>query len=303
MYSVRSLKSVKKQSTITAAVVFLIPVAFFISVFIIYPILNSFWLSVHRWNGISSAIIYTGVENWQTLLTDKIFFRAFLNNLTIVVLSILIQLPIAMALAYMLDIGGKKLNFLKTVYFLPLLMSSVAIGFLFKYTYDPQFGLISAVSEMFGGEGMVDLLGDPAKAIFSVIAVICWQFVPFYMMYFLAALSSQPVEIFEAATIDGATRNQYFWRIALPIMKGTVKSAAILSLVGSLKYFDLIYVMTQGGPSNATELMATYMYKNAFQMMRMGYGSTIASGMFLIVTIISLFMLNIMNKEKGGVLS
>ena len=301
MYSGRSLTSVKKQGTIIAAAVFLTPVTFFISVFILYPIVDSFWLSLHTWNGISSAKKFTGLENWLALAADATFYKAFLNNLMIVALSILIQLPIAVAIAYMLDLGGKKLNFLKTIYFLPLLMSSVAIGFLFKYTYDPQFGLISAISELFGGEGMIDLLGDPGKAIFSVIAVICWQYVPFYMVYFLAALSSQPVEIFEAAIIDGATRGQYFWRVALPIMKGAVKSAAILSLVGSLKYFDLIYVMTQGGPNSATELMATYMYKNAFQMMKMGYGSTVASGMFVIITVISLFTLNAMNKERRGV--
>ncbi len=298
MQNTKSLLNHRKRSTAIAATVFLIPVFFFILIFILYPIFNSFWLSLHDWNGISSNKAFSGLDNWKTLVTDVVFYKSFLNNILIVILSIAIQLPIAMALAFLLDSGGKKLNFLKMVYFLPMLMSSVAVGFLFKYTYDPQFGLISAVSTMFGGEGMVDLLGNPKIAIYAVITVVCWQFIPFYMVYFLAAFSSLPVEIYEASVIDGATHGQYFWRVALPCMKGSVKSAAVLSLVGSLKYFDLIYVMTQGGPNGATELMATYMYKNAFQTMKMGYGSTIASGMFIVITLISLLTLKALNGKE-----
>ncbi len=298
MQNTKSLLNHRKRSTAIAATIFLIPVFFFILIFILYPIFNSFWLSLHDWNGISSNKAFSGLDNWKTLVTDVVFYKSFLNNILIVILSIAIQLPIAMALAFLLDSGGKKLNFLKMVYFLPMLMSSVAVGFLFKYTYDPQFGLISAVSTMFGGEGMVDLLGNPKIAIYAVITVVCWQFIPFYMVYFLAAFSSLPVEIYEASVIDGATHGQYFWKVALPCMKGSVKSAAVLSLVGSLKYFDLIYVMTQGGPNGATELMATYMYKNAFQTMKMGYGSTIASGMFIVITLISLLTLKALNGKE-----
>ena len=298
MQASRSLLTSRKRSTAIAATVFLIPVFFFILIFIIYPILNSFWLSLYDWNGISSDKVFFGLENWKTLVTDAVFYKSFLNNIIIVILSIVIQLPIAMALAFLLDTGGKKLNFLKVVYFFPMLMSSVAVGFLFKYTYDPQFGLISAVAQMFGGEGMIDLLGNPKIAIYAVIGVICWQFIPFYMVYFLAAFSSLSEEIYEASIIDGATYGQYFWRVALPCMKGSVKSAAVLSLVGSLKYFDLIYVMTQGGPDGATELMATYMYKNAFVTMKMGYGSTVASGMFIVITLISLLTLRALNGKE-----
>ncbi|MDF2985472.1 MAG: permease component of ABC-type sugar transporter [Eubacterium sp.] len=298
MQATRSLLIHRKRSTAIAAAVFLIPVFFFITIFIIYPIINSFWLSLHEWNGISTDRPFTGLDNWKTLVGDVIFYKSFLNNIIIVILSIAIQLPIAMALAFLLDTGGKKLNLLKMIYFLPMLMSSVAVGFLFKYTYDPQFGLVSAVSALFGGDGMVDLLGNPKVAIYAVITVICWQYIPFYMVYFLAAFSSLPEEIYEASIIDGASYGQYFWKVALPCMRGTVKSAAVLSLVGSLKYFDLIYVMTQGGPNSATELMATYMYKNAFQTMQMGYGSTIASGMFIVITLISLLTLKALNGKE-----
>lgn len=300
MNSSYTLAKSRKRQTIFAEAVFLIPVFLLISVYIVYPIIDSFVLSFHSWNGIDIHKTFVGFSNWSALLRDKVFFRAFGNNLIVMFLSILIQLPIGMTLAVFLDFGGKKLNIFKVIYFLPMLMSSVAVGFLFKYVYDPQFGFISAVLSMLHRNGMVDLLGNPSLAIFAVIAVICWQFIPFYMVYFLAGLSTLPSEIYEAAIIDGATQHSYFWRVVLPMLKGTVKSAVILSLVGSLKYFDLIWVMTEGGPSGSTELMATYMYKNAFETMKMGYGATIASAMFIIITSISLITLKAMN-SKGDV--
>lgn len=292
------LEKSRNRQTIVAAIVFLIPVFLFISVYIIYPIFDSFSLSLHSWNGIDTNKTFIGLDNWAALIHDSVFWKAFSNNLIIMFLSILIQLPIGMAVAVFLDAGGKKLNIFKVIYFLPMLMSSVAVGFLFKYVYDPQFGFINAVLTFFKHSSMVDILGNSSIAIFAVIAVICWQFIPFYMVYFLAGLSTIPSEIYEAAIIDGATRNNYFWRVALPMLKGTIKSAVVLSLVGSLKYFDLIWVMTEGGPSGKTELMSTYMYKNAFQTMNMGYGATIASAMFLIITTISLITLKAMNSKQ-----
>jgi raffinose/stachyose/melibiose transport system permease protein len=170
-----------------------------------------------------------------------------------------------------------------------MLMSTVAIGVLFKAVYDQQFGAINPLALRLGLPSFAqDWLGDPNLALFSVIVVICWQFIPFYMILFLARLMSIPVELREAAAMDGATGSQYFWRVELPQMRGILATAMTLSLIGSLKYFDLIWVMTEGGPSHATELMATYMFKQAFSSFRMGYGSTIATMMFVIVMIAAL---------------
>jgi raffinose/stachyose/melibiose transport system permease protein len=174
------------------------------------------------------------------------------------------------------------------VYFFPMLMSSVAIGILFKYFYDPIFGPLTQLIEA-GGLDAPNWLSDTNVVLFSVIAVICWQFTPFYMVLFLAALNGIPEDLREAALLDGANERGYYWHIALPLVRGTVRTAMILSLIGSLKYFDLIWVMTEGGPNNASELMATYMYKKAFPSFEMGYGSTIASALFIIVMFVSLF--------------
>lgn len=280
-------------------ILFLFPALFFLGVFIVWPILSSLQLSFVEWNGIDPQRDFVAMDNWVRLLQDSVFWRALGNNLIIVALSILIQLPVAMALAVLLDKGGRKLQLFKTVYFFPMLMSTVAIGILFKYIYDPTFGLVTTLLERVGLDMLVrNWLGDPEIVLYSVIGVICWQYIPFYMILFLAALTGIPEELREAALIDGATENQYFWRIVLPLLRGTISTAVVLSLIGSLKYFDLIWVMTEGGPSNASELMATYMYKKAFQSFEMGYGSTVATALFVIVMGIALTVFSVLNRER-----
>ncbi len=292
-----SLEKLRQRDTRRVALLFLAPVAILMAIYVVYPIIDTFITSTYQWNGISAAKKFIGLGNWKTLLADSNFWIAFRNNLVIMVLSICIQIPIGLALATFLDFGGKKLTIFKVIWFIPLLMSSVAIGFLFTYALATNGGLVSTISGWFGG-GNVDLLGNPKTALLTVIMVICWQFTPFYMVYFMAAFTNIPYDVFEAARIDGATRGQYFWKIAFPLLVPSMKSAAILSMVGSLKYFDLIYVMTGGGPGTSTELMATYMYKQSFSVFNMGYGSAVAGGMFILITLVSLITMKILNGKE-----
>ena len=292
-----SLLAIRQRNTRKVAALFLAPVTILMIVYIFYPIVDTFITSTYQWNGISADKKFIGIQNWITLIQDKSFWIAFKNNLIIMVLSIVIQIPLGLALATFLDFGGKKLTIFKVIWFIPLLMSSVAIGFLFTYALATNGGIVSTISGWFGG-GNIDLLGNPKTALLTVIAVICWQFTPFYMVYFMAAFTNIPYDVFEAARIDGATRGQYFWRIALPLLVPSMKSAAILSMVGSLKYFDLIYVMTGGGPGTSTELMATYMYKESFSQFNMGYGSAVAGGMFILISMIALITMTLINGKK-----
>ncbi len=292
-----SLLAIRQRNTRKVAALFLAPVTILMIVYIFYPIVDTFITSTYQWNGISADKKFIGIQNWITLIQDKSFWIAFKNNLIIMVLSIVIQIPLGLALATFLDFGGKKLTIFKVIWFIPLLMSSVAIGFLFTYALATNGGIVSTISGWFGG-GNIDLLGNPKTALLTVIAVICWQFTPFYMVYFMAAFTNIPYDVFEAARIDGATRGQYFWRIALPLLVPSMKSAAILSMVGSLKYFDLIYVMTGGGPGTSTELMATYMYKESFSQFNMGYGSAVAGGMFILISMIALITMKLINGKK-----
>ena len=294
-----SLSKLRAQETARVAAIFLTPVFLILAIYVFYPILESFRISMYDWNGISPNKTFVGGDNWKALVVDGHFWKAFRNNLTIMVLSIAIQLPLGLSLATFLEFGAghKILKVYKVLWFVPLLMSSVAIGFLFTYALSTTDGIITTISKFFGG-GNVDLLGNPKTALFTVIMVICWQFTPFYMVYFIASFTNIPYDIYEAGVIDGATRSMYFRKIALPLLKPYIKSAAIMSLVGSLKYFDLIYVMTSGGPGTATELMATYMYKESFSNFNMGYGSAIACGMFILISLTALFTLKVLNRRN-----
>ncbi len=292
-----SLVNKRNNEIYVASAVFLLPVTLILIVFVLYPIVSSFNTSLYNWNGITADRIFVGMNNWKQLMTDEVFWRAFKNNLIIMVLSIGVQIPIGVALATFLDFGGKRTTIFKVLWFVPLLMSSVAIGFLFRYGLATNGGIVSTISAYFGG-GNIDLLGNEDRALFAVIAVICWRFIPFYMVYFMAAYTNIPYDVFEASIIDGATKGQYFRSIALPLLVPSMRSAAILSMVGSLKYFDLIYVMTNGGPGTATELMATYMYKQSFKTFNMGYGATVASGMFILITLMALTTMKILNRGE-----
>jgi len=280
-----------------AAAIFLAPALIVIAVYIIYPIIQSFITSGYDWNGYSSNKTFIGLANWTELLDDGNFWHAFKNNIIVMILSIVIQMPIGLVLATFLDRTGKKGNIFKVIWFIPMLMSSVAIGYLFRYALDANTGFVSSLSQFFGG-GKVDLLGNPKTVLVTCIFIIAWQFIPFYMVYYLAGYSGLPGDVHEAAVIDGATENQYFWKISLPLLVPSIKSAVVLSIVGSLKYFDLVYVMTGGGPSGSSELMATYMYSNAFESYRMGYASAIASGMFILISIIAIVTMGLLNRKE-----
>lgn len=292
-----SLKKREQKSTAITATIFLLPVMLILAVYIFYPIVDTFSISLHKWNGISANKVFIGLDNWKKLVVDHKFWGAFLHNIVIMFLSIIIQIPVGLLLATFLNFTAKKTKInrlFKTIWFLPYLMSPVAIGFLFTYALATNGGIVSTIVGWFG-KGNVDLLGNPHTALITIILIIAWQFIPFYMVFCMAGYAGISDDVYEAAIIDGATKGQYFWNVALPLLKPSLVSAAVLSIVGSLKYFDLIYVMTNGGPGNSTELMATYMYKYSFSQFNMGYGSTVAGGMFILITIVALLSMKILN--------
>ena len=284
-----SLAKARAKSTAFAATVFLLPALLLIVIFMIYPVIDTFVTSTYKWNGISADKIFVGFDNWKTLFKDTNFWNSFIHNVIVMIFSILLQIPLGLLLATFLDAGGRKFNFFKIVWFLPYLMSSVAIAFLFNSILATNGGLFSSIATLFSGHKVnVDLLGKSPSALFAVIGVMAWQFTPFYMVYFIAGYGNIDTSLYEAAVIDGATRRQYLFKIAIPLLGPIFKTACTMSLIGSLKYFDMVWNMTQGGPAGGTELMATYMYKLSFQQFNMGYGSCVAAGMFILITLIAL---------------
>src|SRR5690606_2700291 len=289
----------KKSSVILA---FIGPALLVYCIFVLYPIFSTFYYSLFEWSGIESGATFAGLSNYLNILSDNVFWMSLENNLLLVVASLLTQLPLGLLLALLLFAPIRGVRLFRTVYFLPLLMSSVAVGILWIYIYGPNQGILNRTLDLIGLSFLKSSwLGSEETAFWAVVATICWQFTPFYMILFRAALVGIPEEIYESASIDGAGAWQKFRHITLPLLLPTIITSSILSIIGSLKYFDLIFVMTGGGPNNATELMATYMYKQAFSYFNMGYASTIAFVMFLIAFVVTVIVYSLgYFKRKGN---
>jgi raffinose/stachyose/melibiose transport system permease protein len=281
---------------------FSLPALILLLVYVYYSVGYAFFLSLHDWNGIAPQKLFVIFENWKELFADRFFIEAFKHNITIVVWSIAVQQPVALALAFMLVRIGRKSAPLKVIYYLPSLFSTASVGVLFSFIYSPRDGILTAMASAAGSivKGVpvkvtVDMF-QAQTSLLSVFSVISWTAIPFYILFYMAAMSGIPGEIYEAALIDGANLRQYFFRIMLPALKFPLQTACTLSMIGSLKYFDLVYIITDGGPDFSSELMATYMFRQTFRFRRMGYGSAVAGGLFIIVVVFSLLLLFISNK-------
>lgn len=279
------------------ACLFLLPAVFFAVLYLVIPIPLSAYYSFFKWSGIGEKALI-GWQNWFKLLQDEIFWLAVSNNFKLVFISLTIQIPIAVVLAVLLTRKIKGANIFKTIYFIPMLISSVAVALLWRYMYDPTFGLINGVLSKIGLDGLTNSwLGNPDIAFYSAVAPIQWRFLPLYIIIFMAAISGIPKQLYEAAEIDGANSLQSFFYVTLPLLRPIVVNAAVLVIVGSLKYFAMIFALTGGGPNHASELMATYMYQKAFREMNMGYGSAISIALFITAFVVSLLFLGVTKKD------
>lgn len=255
----------------------LLPALALYTLFVIWPILRSFWYGFFDWNGLSQPS-FVGLANFAKIFTDPVFWLALKNNLWVVVASVLLQIPLGLLAAVLLNGRMRASRFFRTAFFLPMVLSTVVVGLLWSTMLNSQAGAVNALLQLFGvGLNQTpDWLGDPNLAIFTLCGVIVWQFVGLYMIIFLAALQNIPADVLEAASIDGATPREQLWRIQLPLVWPTVVASVVLCISGSMRSFDLIFVMTQGGPANATEVMATYMYNKTFAVSQYGYGSAVS---------------------------
>jgi len=268
---------------------FLLPALVLFSLFVIYPIFRSLYFSTFNWKGFGPAVDYIGIDNYRKILTDEVFLKAIKNVLLIIVLSLGIQLPLALILAVLVgrDLPGRSL--FRTVFFLPYVLSEVntAIMWMLLYNPDPERGILNAIMVMFGQEPIA-WLADMKIVIFAIFVTLTWKYFGFHMLLYLTGLQNIPKEIEEAARIDGANSIQNFLFITLPLLGSTIKTSVYMSVLGSIQQFILVWVMTKGGPVNASETMATYMYRFGFVRFQLGYGSAVAIIMFILCMIFSL---------------
>jgi raffinose/stachyose/melibiose transport system permease protein len=268
---------------------FLLPAIVLFLLFVVYPILQSIYYSLFNWKGFGPAVDFVGLENFKNILTDKVFMIALRNGLLIIALSLFAQLPLSLALAVLVgrDLPGRVI--FRTIFFLPYVLSEViaALMWLFILNPDPDRGFVNAVIIFFGGESQA-WLGNTDLVLLSIFAALTWKYFGYHMLLFMTGLQNIPAEIEEAGRIDGANSIQNFFYITLPLLGSTIRTSVYLSVLGSIQQFILVWIMTKGGPVNASETMATYMYRFGFVRFQLGYGSAVAIYMFLICLIFSL---------------
>ena len=279
---------------------FLAPALAVYAVFLIYPVVQSGVLSFSSWAGPGRPSVPVGLANYRELFGDPIFWRALGNTAVLLVVSVVIQLPIGLGLALIVTSARRGRRFWRGVFFIPTLMSTVAVAILWRFVYSPDYGIINGFLRAVGlGELAQGWLGQTSTALAAVIGANVWQWAPFYMIIYIAALVGLDHEVYEAAALDGADGWQKFWYITLPLLRPVLFTTSILSLAGSIKAFDLVYIMTDGGPSNSTELLATYMFRQGFTNYRLGYASAIAMVMFLITLVLTVVVLVRSNRRDG----
>ncbi|MFS0750157.1 carbohydrate ABC transporter permease [Oceanobacillus sp. 1P07AA] len=267
---------------------YILPALLFIAVLIVIPLLLSGYFGLMDWDGIGT-MEFIGLDNYITAMQDSKFWESTLHSFLLAVfsaLSLLIYLVVALILASKI----KGANFLKKIYLIPMLLSSVAIAQLWIKVYNPSNGMLNSILTSLGVANPPAWLADPNIVLYAIFIPIIWQYAGFYILIYYAALKNIPESIIEASKIDGASPIQIALRIKFPLIMTVFKVTIVLAIVGSLKYFDLIYVMTGGGPNGASEVMASYMYKLAFSSYDFGYGSAIGFLLLIITLIVTFFI-------------
>jgi len=269
-------------------------------IWVIGPMLYSFYLSFTSWDGFSPPQ-FVGLKNFIRLFNDRVFYISLSNNIEWIILFMTIPIVLGLALAMVLNgnIPGEK--FFKSSFFMPMVLSLVVCGLVWSWLYNPAFGLINSVLRAVGLDGLArGWLSDPKVVMESVIAVAIWRQVGYVMVLYLAGLQSVDPDLVAASKVDGASAVQRFLHVILPQLAPITVIVIVISIVDSLRAFDLVSVMTRGGPFNSSSVLANYMYIQAFNNYRMGYGAAISVILFLISLVFILFYLTRIAKEESN---
>lgn len=265
-----------------AFLAFLLPGLLFYILAVFYPIEESIRLSFMRWGGIGEKE-FVGFENYIAMFHDKVFYTAFLNNLIYLVIVVSMQLAVGLFFAILLTYMTRHVTLVKTLYYVPCIITTVAITQLFRSIYSTEpMGLLNQFLQAAGLGGMVtSWLAEVNTALAAVSIPEGWRFTGMYMVIFYAALVSLDPSVYEAAKVDGASELQILFKIKMPLIRDIILLTLTMCLTGALRGFDIPFLLTSGGPGNASELMSTYMYKKAFSSNQYGYGSALA--VFIII--------------------
>jgi ABC-type sugar transport system permease subunit len=283
-----------------AGILFLLPAFVLYAVFMIYPFFQSIYLSFTDWNGANPVKNFIGLENYRNLFDDNLLVKSLKNNIIWVVIGTLGPLALGFLLAVLMANQPKGFTLFRTAYFMPQVLSPVVIGIVWGWIYNPLFGILNVALERVGledwGRGW---LGDPDWALYAVLVAAMWSQVGFVFVVLLAGLQNVNRDLIEAATLDGANAWRRFWDVTVPQMANVVNVVTALMLIGGFSVFDIIFVMTGGGPANATEVIATYAYSEAFTQNNVGYASTLTLVMTVVSLVVSVVFIRLRERGEG----
>jgi raffinose/stachyose/melibiose transport system permease protein len=276
------------RSLTAQALLLLGPAVAIYGVFAVLPFLGVLRLSLLRWDGLAPRQVFVGLQNFRAIFTqDSVFWTAFDNSLIWTALSVVIPPAIGFTLALGLNQKIRGRNTLRAVFYLPVIIAPIAVATIWRWMYDPFFGVVNAVLTALHLPGLIeDWLGNPKVALFSVFAAYVWQNVGFSLVLFLAGLQGVSETLREAARLDGANRAQVFRYVTLPAMRTTITIVLVLTLINSFRTFDIVYGMTHGGPAQSTQLLAFWAYWQSMQLHDFGKGSAIAVVLLVLTALV-----------------
>jgi raffinose/stachyose/melibiose transport system permease protein len=258
-------------------VAFCAPALVLFAVFVAWPVIDTVRLGLYDWDGLDPQRTWIGLDNFRELFTDdEDVRRAIRNTIVWALVTVPLQIGIGLGLALLLDRKLRGRVVFRSIFFLPGVMSSVVIVFGWTWIYNPDIGVINGVFEALGMDGQ-DWLGDPDAALWASMALQVWRYAGFSMLFYLAALVLIQPSLYEAARVDGASEWQQIRRITLPLLKPMSAVLLLLGLISALREFEVIWILTRGGPAHASELLSTQVFLNAFDEGRLGYASAIAT--------------------------
>lgn len=284
----------RAMSAWTTIVLFLLPGLVLFGLLVLLPILIAGYLSFFKWNGLGGIPApgsdrFIGLDNFVRLFNDPIVLGDLWHMLVLVVLSLVIQLPMALGIALLLNQKMRGRAVYRTLFFAPYVLSEVIAGVLFSLVFSPEHGIANEMLTAIGLENAAaEWLADPDIVLYSLFMVITWKYFGFHMILYLAGRQSIPKELLEAASIDGAGPWRQFRYVTLPLLGPTIRVSIFLSVIGTIQLFDMVWVLTQGGPVHASETLAVTMYQFGFQRNQFGYASAISVVMFLISLVFAL---------------
>ncbi|OAZ60647.1 putative ABC transporter permease protein YurN [Bacillus siamensis] len=279
---------------------FLVPALVFL-LFVYIPIFENVFLSLFQWSSFSPEKTFIGLKNYAELFHDPVFYQALSNNVLYAVISIVCQVFGGLILAAVLEdkLVRKWSPFFRTVFFLPVVISMTVIALLFDFIYNPETGLLNQLLQAAGLDQLTRAwLGEDSTAMLSVIFVSQWQSVGYIAMLYIVSIQKIPDELYEAARLDGAGKIQQFFHITVPQTKEMSFVAVVMTLTGAFTVFNEPYILTGGGPGNASEVLSTFLYKSAFTKDMMGYASAIATVVLIITLVLSLMQMKFFNTGK-----